>query len=684
VVAPRFDDAETRNALWDAIGTQLTLVAYGGSPPIIGEKWQLEGILGRGGFGLVCAARDNKLPRRVAIKLFPSGPELVFLMREARSLALLEHPAIVTIIEVDNGMVRCGERSIPCGWIVMPLIDGETLDGWVKQARPRAAAVVDIIDTVGRALAHAHAKGVLHRDLKPANIMIDARGRPFVIDFGLAIGTPTSIADERMGREPPVDALGERATSAGAVRGTPSYMAPEAVDGQPSAGSDQFALAVVAWEALFGVHPWRAIDAAPRSIGPVRVASWQRERLVPVLERGMESRPATRFANMNAFCDALATAVSSRWRRRVASAGIVVLLAAGLVGGAYWAGWVRGSPEDSASASPAAMVRSVPACDGLSAWAGHWSLMGRIVWTEYSNQLVQVRPIGLNVDVLDECNVRVQMDKFLPADATSSDEFLAGEATVTPIRVGNTSWLVAYELEFVGDRRTYGEKEHHEFALTLDRSPDGEPLVRGAFAKVQTAGGLVLRKGWVLGRRDRSPTLDEVDAHEFPCDARCRIHCAGDEATRACIERQCAPYAEPLEDPCGPPSNDFVAPLRTRVERRQLRRGRRFGGIATGEPGDCEQNATRVLGQWGLWRPTEAGHELARLDVVPQGCRLHASLRGAEGVVSMSGEITQMGIWYLAPDPPAPVDETLVLAGTGPAFGIDLAEPGRLVRVFRP
>ena len=682
----RLDPAESRNALWDFIGAQLTLASLGGSPPVVGGKWEIESVLGRGGFGLVCAARDVKLPRRVAIKLLPHGPDLVSLMREARSLALLEHPAIVTILEVDEGEVRCDERTIPCGWIAMQLVDGETLDGWVKSTRPRAAVVIEYIVAIGRALAHIHAKGLLHRDVKPTNIMVDTKGRPFVIDFGLAIAPMGSRSG---GGAAAADALGERATVAGAVRGTPSYMAPEAVDGRPSAASDQFSLAVLAWEALFGAHPWRATDQGSSVVGPTQVEPKQRERLQLVLERGMESLASNRFPSMDAFCDALSAAVAVRWRRRAAGVGMAaaLLVGAGTLG-AYWAG------RFDIASSPAAFERGptsepppvVPACNGLEAWEGHWSIMGRVVWTEYSNQLIQVRPIGLNIAVLSDCDVRVRMEKFLPGDPTTPDEFLTGETEVTPARAADGAWSLVYDLELAGDRRTYGKDEHQQFVLTLDRAPEGAPRVHGAFAKVQTETGLVLRKGWALAQRGRRPTLDEVDGHEFPCDAQCRVLCAGDEATRACVERSCAPYAEPLADPCGPPSGDFIAPLRTRAERKRLLEGRRFGAIKAGPPSGCEQNAARVLGQWQLWRVTEAGPELARLDVVPQGCLLQASLRGTddEDLVSLSGEITEMGIWYLARDPLSPAPDTLVLAGTGPAFGIDLAEPGHLLRVFRP
>lgn len=680
---PLLDPAESRNALWDLIGTQLTLAALGGPPPVVGGKWQIERILGRGGFGLVCAAHDSKLLRRVALKLLPRGPELVSLMREGRSLARLEHLAIVTIFEVDEGQARCGERSIPCGWIAMQLVDGETLDGWVERARPRATTVVEMIVAIGRALAYIHAKGLLHRDLKPANIMIDMRGRPFLIDFGLAIAPLMTSARLEPGAAV-ADALGERATVAGAVRGTPSYMAPEAVEGRPSAASDQFSLAVLAWEVLFGAHPWRAAGDGARAVGRARVEPWQRERLEPVLARGMESMASHRFPSMDAFCSALASAVSRRWQGVAAGLGIAVVLAGGGgVGGAYWAGWLGGS-STSAAPEVTSMSSETPAasaCQGLDAWMGRWNVMGRVVWTEYSNQLAQVRPIGLELERLPGCDVKVKMDKLLPGESTAPDELLAGEAHVTPARAADGTWSLVYDLEFPGDRRTYGEREHHQFALTLDRLPDGGPRVHGAFAKLQTGSGLVLRRGWVLGRRDRSATLDEVDAHEFPCDARCRVHCAGDEATRACIERRCAPHGEPLADPCGPPSSDFTAPLRARVERQQLLRGRRFGAVATGQPGDCEQNAARVRGHWQLWRATEAGPELARLEVEAQGCRLRASLQG----VAMSGEITAMGVWYLARDPLAPsASDTLVLAGTGPAFGIDLAEPGHLLRALRP
>lgn len=690
--ASRSGADETKNALWDVIGSQLTLVDYGGSRPVVGEKWEIERVLGRGGFGLVCAARDLSLPRRVAIKLLPQGPEMLSLIREARSLALLEHPAIVTIFEIDQGMAHCGEQSIPCGWIAMQLVDGDTLDGWVKKTRPRAPAIVALIVAVGRALAHAHAKGILHRDLKPTNVMIDARGRPFVIDFGLAIASampPTeSFVDPRRG---PGDALGERVTTAGAWRGTPGYMAPEAVGGQPSPASDQYSLAVLAWEALAGDHPWRATHEPSKRAGAGRAEPWRWQRIKPVLLRGMASRPSDRFETVDAFCGALEATTTRRWWGRFAAMGIATAAVAGaLAAGTHGAGWWS-SPKPSSTVNPStsgattSSAVEVGPCDGLDSWAGHWNLMGKVVWTEYSNQLEQFRPLGMSVEILPKCDVQVRMNKFQPAGPQGPDEILAATTQTTPIQVDGSRLLV-YDISFPGDRRTYGARENLEFALTLDRSDDGRPMLRGAFAKVQTESGLVLRTGWVLGRRDRSATLPEVEAHDFPCQARCRVHCAGVEAINACIERRCAPYNERFADPCGPPSSDFIAPLRTRAERRELRAGRPFGAVATGDPGDCETNATRVLGSWALWRVTEDGPELSRVEVAADGCRLQAMIRGAEpGPISMTGEITEMGIWYLARAPHEPVEmSTLVFAGAGPAFGVDTAEPSHLLRAFRP
>lgn len=726
---PGSDAVEARIELWNLIGTQLTLVGYGRRPPIVGEKWEIEKVLGRGGFGLVCAARDIHLGRRAAIKLLPRGPEMLSLLREARSLVILEHPAIVRIFETGEGVVRCDGGALACGWIAMQLVEGVTLDVWVERTRPRVSTVVESVIEIGRALAHAHQRGVMHRDLKPGNVMIDASGRPFVIDFGLAVASAVSATGSvAVGQA--ADALGARATAAGAVRGTPSYMAPEAVGGRSSPASDQFSLAVLAWEALTGTHPWLASNVASSPRGDPRERPGWWDRVAAVLRRGMQSMPSDRFPSIEAFCEALETAAASRWPRHLASVAVAMVLLAGV----SWAviqwpgsrsttaaseregvvareatpssdaapegeaklareavGRARAVPSATSVEAPAAPLPTPPraeqACDELDAWAGHWNLTGTVVWTEYSNQLLQVRPLGMSLEPLDGCEVGVQMDKLQPADSSEADEVLTSTTRVTPVRTGDGSWSLVYDVAFPGERRTYDEAENLEFALTLDRSPaDEEPRLHGAFSKVQTEGRLVLRTGWVLGLRDRSPTPAEVDANEFPCDARCRILCAGDDAIAACVERGCAPYAAPLAEPCGPPSSDFIAPLRARAERRELIQRRRFGAIVTGKPGDCELNAARIRGRWWLWRMLEDEPELSEVELVSAGCEIQATLRpgGTDEEIAMSGGITAMGIWYLRPDPGAPADlQTLVLAGTGPAFGIDLAEPGRLLRAFR-
>jgi serine/threonine-protein kinase len=144
-------------------------------------KYRVERLLGAGGMGMVWEARDVDLDRAVALKVMKpalAGNDVARsrLVREARAMARLHHPNVITIfdaITVDD-----------LDMIAMELIDGETMARWLKHARPRDA-IVDAIVAAGRGLAAAHAAGMIHRDFKPHNVLVDRRGRVVVTDFGL-------------------------------------------------------------------------------------------------------------------------------------------------------------------------------------------------------------------------------------------------------------------------------------------------------------------------------------------------------------------------------------------------------------------------------------------------------------------------------------------------------------------
>ncbi len=270
--------------------------------------------IGAGAVGAVHEAVDPLLSRRVALKVlrrdFPADGEAVAelharLLREAQALARLAHPNVVTVYDVG----RTGDQV----YVAMELVEGTTLGEWVR-AEPRAwPETLDVFLQAARGLAAAHEAGVIHRDFKPANVLVGVGriSRVCVTDFGLARVTdsgPASLARRPAGDSPdePADEL---LTRAGKVLGSPAFMAPEQLAGEPAdARSDLFSFCVSLWEALYGERPFRA-----RSLGGLRIAmaegrvrpapadttvpDWLRE----VLLRGLRARPEERPPGMSAL-----------------------------------------------------------------------------------------------------------------------------------------------------------------------------------------------------------------------------------------------------------------------------------------------------------------------------------------------------------------------------------------------
>ena len=209
--------------------------------------------IGRGGMGVVFAARDTRLDRDVAIKALPellaAHPDrLARFQREARLLASLNHPHIASI----HGLEEFDGRS----YLVLEYVDGETLEAILKR---RGALSVDealhIALQIARAIEAAHEKGVIHRDLKPANIKVNAAGDVKVLDFGLAkaldpIGS-LSPGDAQITQPPP--GAPSVATIPGLVLGSPGYLSPEQARGQPAdRRTDVFSFGCLLYEMLTG------------------------------------------------------------------------------------------------------------------------------------------------------------------------------------------------------------------------------------------------------------------------------------------------------------------------------------------------------------------------------------------------------------------------------------------------
>ncbi len=299
---------------------------------LVGRYVVLERI-GQGGMGVVHSAYDPELDRKIALKLWLAGGERgggaqLRMLREAQAMAKLSHPAVVAVHDVGT----LGARV----WIAMEFVEGQTLARWLRE-RPRSPReVLLMFSRAGEGLAAAHDAGLIHRDFKTDNVMVGSDGRVRVLDFGLARAevpgartTPESLAGIQA-----TGALDASLTVAGALLGTPRYMAPEQWEGAPGdARIDQFSFCVALWEALFGAPPFEgatlpelalAVLAGRITQGPIRtrVPTTLRRALL----RGLALAPDRRWPTMAALLQALRRTPSKRSRALVLGGAAGMLL----------------------------------------------------------------------------------------------------------------------------------------------------------------------------------------------------------------------------------------------------------------------------------------------------------------------------------------------------------------------
>jgi len=295
-------------------------------PPSIAElaplfpQLEILELIGKGGMGAVYKARQKELDRLVALKILPPGigHDAAFagrFAREAKALAKLNHPGIVTLYEFGHVQSSAGVppasdaqpstlNSQPLYYFLMEFVDGVNLRQLLHTGRIAPREALAIVPQICDALQFAHDQGIVHRDIKPENILLDRRGRVKVADFGLAKLVGADAANRSAGfqhgatladdsnvpcRRPALQEL----TDAGKVMGTPNYMAPEQMEhpNEVDNRADIYALGVVFYQMLTGELPGKPIVPPSRTSGKVQIDV----RLDEVVLRALEKKPELRY-----------------------------------------------------------------------------------------------------------------------------------------------------------------------------------------------------------------------------------------------------------------------------------------------------------------------------------------------------------------------------------------------------
>lgn len=266
--------------------------------PVHLGRFELKSELGVGAFGYVFKAFDSELSRYVALKVqragtFASDEDVERFLREAQSIAQLNHPGIVAVYD----SIRSEEDTC---YLVTEFVDGKSLELRLREQDFSFAETADLIALIGDALQYAHEHGIVHRDVKPSNVIIDHDQKPHVMDFGLA------KRDFDTGNE---------MTSIGRVMGTPAYMSPEQALGDSrdvSPRSDVYSLGVILYEMLTGERPFQGnhrillmqvIEDEPRS--PRRLKSNIPLDLETICLKALSKSPARRYQSASEFADDL-------------------------------------------------------------------------------------------------------------------------------------------------------------------------------------------------------------------------------------------------------------------------------------------------------------------------------------------------------------------------------------------
>jgi tetratricopeptide (TPR) repeat protein len=470
------DDAHTIRA--QPAGVAAWTLARGAS---VG-RYVIVDQAGRGGMSEVYAAYDPELDRKVALKLLygnaagggsADGRGEARLLREAKAIAKLSHPNVVTVH--DAGTV--GTRI----FVAMEFVDGHTVTEWLAEKPRTRPEILDVFKAAARGLAAAHAAGLVHRDFKPHNVMVGKDGAVRVMDFGLvrdlrAEAPEEAKADVEASFRNDISQL--ELTRTGELLGTPRYMAPEQFRAEATdARTDQFSFCVALYEALYGQRPFtgNVLSELMKNVIAGKVNPPPAKTTVPpwlrrVLLRGLEVAPAWRFASMNELIAALENDPSVK-RRRIAMglAGAVAIGAIALAarstaghkaplcreGAQHWSNvWSASSPQRevihrafAATGKSYAERAFSAAIEQLDGYVASWLDMYReaceatAVKGEQSAEVLDLRMACLNERVV---RTKAAIDVLAHADGTVVENAVSVASGLPPLeRCGDVALLRA-------------------------------------------------------------------------------------------------------------------------------------------------------------------------------------------------------------------------------------------------
>ncbi|MBV1861682.1 MAG: protein kinase [Nannocystaceae bacterium] len=354
-LSERFRRAQLRAQMFGDPGETLSIGRY-----------KVLARIGNGAMGTVYRAEDPSLDREVAVKVLHRSDELhsARMTIEAKALAKLSHPNVVTVHEVgtEDGQL----------FVAMEFVQGKTLQAWLEE--PSGPSLIDVFAQAAQGLQAAHDAGIVHRDFKPENVIVGDDGRVRVLDFGMARSPGAPLLQEVEGAAESLQALEPAITRTGVLAGTPSYMAPEQFEGsRVDAQADQFAFCIALHEAIWGVRPFAGetmAELASAVLGGRRtlfegdrrsdVSQHEADAARAVIERGLTSAPAQRFPSMRDLRDRLRClpevhAPSRRFRLRHLLLGLAVLAVCGVGVKAAGSMFLLRGPDTDAEATAAAI-----------------------------------------------------------------------------------------------------------------------------------------------------------------------------------------------------------------------------------------------------------------------------------------------------------------------------------------